>query len=157
MGGLVRIVFSLARMACQVFVNLLSFVLLPGYFRLHSLMAVCSKSKKVKTKLKPAFAVDPMLLGLLGLPGREADDPAPPAAYTDARTFIENLKFSGTILIAKNEHDLLRSGFGKVNRASGEPNAIGTKFRLEKEIIFGGEVPPKSRCSAWASSKATSG
>lgn len=53
-----------------------------------------------------------------------------PDEYTDALTFFEELNYNGSVLISKNDTDILRMGFGEANRNTGTLNDSFTKFRI---------------------------
>lgn len=47
-----------------------------------------------------------------------------------AENYIESLEFNGTILVKKNNVDILRKGFGYSNKTGSLANDIHTRFRI---------------------------
>lgn len=70
------------------------------------------------------------LMMLTMMVGCSNDDSTPTSAYTDAETFFTELDYQGTVIIKKDDTEILSRGFGLANQTTGESNGLNTKFRL---------------------------
>lgn len=59
------------------------------------------------------------------------NDPQPkPAEYTSAEAYLEEIGFSGSVLIRKGDTDLIRKGFGMADNSSSIPNDPSLIYRI---------------------------
>lgn len=58
------------------------------------------------------------------------DNQADPTQYTDAESYIDALQFSGTILVKKEDREIVRKSVGYADKAAQIPNSDVTRFRI---------------------------
>ncbi|WP_020529881.1 serine hydrolase domain-containing protein [Flexithrix dorotheae] len=74
----------------------------------------------------------PIVLVLIQISCSE-DDPAPApvvGTYTSASAFLEEIEFSGSILIRKGNKDIVRSGFGMADKSTNIFNSTAHIYRI---------------------------
>lgn len=60
----------------------------------------------------------------------ESDDNPNSAARLATKEYLESINFSGSVLIRKNNQNILSRGFGYSDRANIQENTLGTRFRI---------------------------
>lgn len=74
-----------------------------------------------------------MTVGLIAAMSACSDDhnnPQPIIEYTDAELYLEEVGFSGSVLVRKGNTDLLRQGFGMADIANGLNNDPSLTYRI---------------------------
>ncbi len=80
-------------------------------------------------KLKLLVAV--ALVAAMSACSDDESNPSPnPAEYTTAEAYLEEIGFSGSVLIRKGDVDLVRKGFGMADNASGTANDPSLIYRI---------------------------